>query len=142
MLLMLLLLIISGCENIEIKKDSKGSYDNLDENVEYGEVDLTIEVLNGEMIYSFETKADVEYEFQYDVDIEEGDFKIEVFSNGETLEETEWTSADQELLESEHGNKNSILHGVGGTITIKNVDEQLSIVLHGRDATGKFKVTW
>jgi hypothetical protein len=48
------------------------------------------------------TNGQVEYAFKYDIDIEEGDFKIEVNSNGEILEDTQWTSVDQEKLESEN----------------------------------------
>ncbi len=142
LLIMLPLLFISGCQNTDVSSITHGTYDNIEDNSKYGNVDLTIDGLNGEIEYTFNVKKDVKYEVEYDIHIEEGDFKIEIFSGEELLEETLWTSTQQKDLESEHKDKNPILHRVGGIFSLNNVNEPLSIVIHGKEGTGEVIITW
>lgn len=142
LLVLLLSLVISGCQNDDVSTRTYGTYIYLEEDVNYGEIDLTVEGLSGEIVYSFETQKTVNFNIKYDIDVKKGDFKIQYISNGIPLDETLWTSKEQEKLDNAYKDKNPILNGVGGTLSIRAVDEHLSIVVHGKNATGNIKITW
>ncbi|WP_223700113.1 hypothetical protein [Sutcliffiella deserti] len=140
-LFMSLVIMVVGCENIQVSKAYEGSYNIHEEKVGYGNIELDIEELDGEISYSFEPKAEQDYAFQYDIHINEGEFKILVVaSNEKILDEVPWTSEEYQRLKSE--NKDTILNDVGGSLSVVGGDKPISIIIQGKKATGKIRLSW
>ncbi|UCZ53435.1 hypothetical protein LGQ02_01140 [Bacillus shivajii] len=142
LLLLIVVLIMNGCESPEVMSEVEGSYLTLKEHVEYGDIDLEVDSLNGEIIYSFEP-ADNQYSFDYNLRLQEGDFKLEVITGGEKVDEVPWMRDDEKELNEKHDDGHYRIHGYGGVFRINEVKERVYFFLHGRDsATGMLEITW
>ncbi|AST91904.1 hypothetical protein BC6307_11755 [Sutcliffiella cohnii] len=140
LILMFIVVGLSGCKNI-VEATTTGTFDSIEEYLKVGEIVLDIKELNGETVYTFGAKKGISYSFDYEIDVEEGDFQLEILSGEQKLDSTHWTSDTEAGLKVTEGNS-AALQNVGGTLTIENAQEKVSIIVKGKEATGKLKIKW
>lgn len=139
--LLLLLFGVSACDDDVLYHEFNATYTHLEENSAFASIDVSFEELDGEIVYSF-MAAEKDYKFSYEINIEKGNFNIEVRDyDGEVLKETGWSSVKEGNVNSDI-NEQTNLQGVGGIMMVTNESDRIMIVIDGIEATGTVKVKW
>ncbi len=135
-----------GCSNKEINYESMAQHKDLFEETEYGSINMIFSLLNGDNIRTFHTKPGKKYEFNYAYLIEEGFIALQFRdSEDNVLDEislsAEEYKSEKSKLESEHDGSVNI-NEFGSMTTIMSKDDEIKIVISGKDAKGKLHIKW
>ena len=144
--LVLVSISLVGCSNKEINYESTAQHKDLFEETEYGSINMTFALLNGDDIRAFHTKPGEKYEFNYTYLITEGFIALQFRdSEDNVLEEIslsgEQYKSEKLKLESEHDGSVNI-DEFGSMTTIISKDNEIKIVISGKDAKGKLHIKW
>ena len=140
-LMILLIMFFSGCRKT-LEYESIANHINVAENSKYGLIDMKFDLLNGKDIRTFQTKAGITYEFNYNIDMQSGDIRVMFTdSNDNIIEDIGWFSEHKKAFEEE--NKWQVnLNGIGGIKKVKSIDDKIKVVIEGKDAQGYVKISW
>ena len=135
-----------GCSNKEIYYESMAQHNELIEETEYGSINMTFSLLNGDDIRTFNAKAGKKYVFNYSYLITGGLISLQFLdSEDNVLDEILLSSDEYESekakLENEHEGAVNIDEFVSMT-SITSKDDKIKILISGKDAKGKLLVKW
>lgn len=145
-ILLLTILMLTGCENKTLEISSIADHTGLVENSKYGEINMEFSNLDGEDIRSFSSKKGKKYEFNYNYLIKEGNLTIQFRDSEDNIIEEIDISEDEyikalEQLESENDGPVQ-LYEFCKTTGIESSDNKIKIALIGDNAKGKIQLTW
>ncbi|MDF2987103.1 MAG: hypothetical protein K0R50_2613 [Eubacterium sp.] len=141
MILLLPLLLFTGCSKGTLIYDSQSSYTSLADNSSYGHVKMSFDNLNGKEIRTFKAKAHKLYRFDYTCKIEKGDLRI-YFTDSENrvIQDLKWISEEAAEIDSKDGEIH--VNGVGGWKDVKSSDDEIKIVIESKKAEGSVELEW
>ncbi|QSX04680.1 hypothetical protein JYG23_08150 [Sedimentibacter sp. zth1] len=148
--ILLISVLVTGCSVIdkEIKIESIANHKEIKEDLEYGNIKMEFELLDGEDIRSFVVKKNKSYKFDIEYIITEGTLTLEFRdSKNNKLEEIviteeEYKSELEKLKKENPESGNTQIYTFGTTLNLKSSDNQMKIVLKGENAKGKINIEW
>jgi len=135
--LILALAGLSACakKSPELEYEKIAIHEDMIENSEYGKIDMKFKKLDGEDIRSFKAEKGKIYKFKYEA--ESGEIKIQFAdSEGNILDRLPDGS------ETKQSNDNIHIGEIGGYIDVESPDEQMKIIIVGKNVEGYVNITW
>lgn len=138
-----------GCSifNKEIKVESMANHKNIKEDLKYGNFKIEFDLLDGVDIRSFEVRKNKIYNFKIEYGVTSGELILEFRdSKNNKLKEInlseEYNTGLKQLKEENKDAGDVHLGSIGTILDLKSDDNQIKIVLKGKNAKGKINIEW
>ncbi len=147
--LMIILIILTGCANRDLSYESHSTYNELIDKSDYGNLSVDFTGLTGEEIRTFKTSHNKEISFNYTYLVTKGKLNVQI-RNGEDkilfdfmTGEEEYNKAKKNIANEYETEIEAIDIGeFGSSMNVQSDDGLWKIVLIGEKADGKIDISW